>query len=85
MEMQKITNRDEWNAAINKWQDNYNKDIGKITKNAIGFYPPVQEDLNVDETGYMNTLVTKDLIRHYADGGCFGKSFQEIRYILFHE
>ncbi|MBQ9030517.1 MAG: MaoC family dehydratase N-terminal domain-containing protein [Parasporobacterium sp.] len=67
MEMQKIHNREEWNAAIDKWQANYNKNIGMITKNAIGFYPPVQEDLNVDETGYMNTLVTKDLIRHYAD------------------
>ena len=47
MEMQKIHNREEWNAAIDKWQANYNKNIGMITKNAIGFYPPVQEDLSL--------------------------------------
>lgn len=65
--MIKIENKEQWNNAVDAWADGYNKNIGKISKIAVGFYPSKQEGLVVDETGYMNTLVTEDLIRHYAD------------------
>ncbi len=65
--MRTIENMEQWNQAIEEWQESYNKKIGEVTKLGVGFYPPKQDGLVVDETGYMNTLVTEDLIRHYAD------------------
>jgi acyl dehydratase len=65
--MLKIENMEQWNNAIADWAESYNKNIGRVTKIGVGFYPPKQEGLVIDETGFMNTLVTEDLIRHYAD------------------
>jgi len=57
----------QWNKAVDAWVERENKKVGCISKPNIGMYPPIVDGLDVSEFGINNKLVTKDLIRHYAD------------------